>query len=128
MEVLNPLPHPPSINRYVCDALLLGGCRDNDSLGAIATQLHTGAMLHTGAIATQLHTGAMLLTGAIATQLHAGAMLHTGAIATQLHTGAMLHNLADARDLTVKDLASARDKILLTQETLRSMTLLLQGR
>ena len=68
-------------------------------------------MLLTGAIATQLHTGAMLLTGAIATQLHAGA------IATQLHTGAMLHNLADARDLTVHDLASARVKILLTQET-----------
>src|SRR5881394_1110793 len=95
---------------------------DNDPLGAIATQLHTGAMLLTGAIATQLHTGAMLLTGAIATQLHAGA------IATQLHTGAMLHNLADARDLTVHDLAIARKTILLTQETLRSMTLLSQGR
>src|SRR5436190_5563682 len=113
---INPLPHPPSLYDYVCDALLLGGCRDNDSLGAmlhtgaIATQLHTGAMLLTGAIATQLHAGAMPHTGAIVTQLHAGAMLHTGAIATQLHTGAMLHNLADARG------------------TLRSMTLLAQGR
>jgi hypothetical protein len=100
---VNPLPHPPTIIRYLCEALLLGGAVRQVSDGhlelggAIATQLHTGA------IATQLHTGA------IATQLHTEAMLHTGAIATQLHTGAMLHDLANARDLRVDDLASARD-------------------
>ena len=117
---VNPLPHPPTLYSTSARPSFWEGRIDNDSLGAIATQLHTGATHHTGATATQLHTGAIatqLLTGAIATQLHTEAMLHTGAIATQLHTGAMLHDLADARDLRVDDLASARDMILLTQET-----------
>ena len=73
---VNPLPHPPTLYDYVCDALLLGGASRQRSL-------------HTGAIATQLHTGA------IATQLHTGAMLHNLADARDL----TVHDLASARDI-----------------------------